>query len=376
MAVRRPLSAYLPGMGRGKSPNADVGRERPASVQRRREWSSEQAIEAIRAHTDAQGRPPTSTEWRRPPAEAEERPGLGTVIRLFGSWSTALTAAGVPRSWTRERVIEAIRAHAAAHGQPPTPIQWRHSAGPPWKRGAHPKATTVSGLFGSFPDAVVAAGFEPRRKWRTWTREDVIAAIRAHMTRHEQPPLSQDWHHSSFELGAAHPTQETVRRLFGSFANAVVAAGFEPRSKWTRGQALHAIRDYVAEHGSVPSSEVWKDSSYEPGSRPSAATISRLFGSWKGAIIAAGLVPAPRRRPRHRNRNRKWTQETVAEAIRSWAAEHERPPRSTDWRHAADASAPGGAHPNYKAGRLLFGSWPAAVEAAGFEVTWPTRRPA
>jgi hypothetical protein len=299
-----------------------------------------------------------------------------TVIRLFGSWSSALTAAGVPspRSWTRERVIEAIRSHAAVHGQPPAPIQWRHSTGPPWKRGAHPKATTVIRLFGSFSDAVVAAGFEPWRRWGTWTSEQVIAAIRAHVARHGQPPLAQDWRHSTSEPGAAHPTQETVRRLFGSFSDAVVAAGFEPRNKqkWTRGQAINAIRDYVAEHGPVPSSHVWQECSYEPGSRPSAATIIRLFGSWKRAVIAAGLVPALRRAPQHRNK--KWTQETVGEAIRSWATEHGRPPRSTDWRHAADASAPGGAHPNYKAGRLLFGSWPAAVEAAGFEVSWPTRR--
>lgn len=227
--------------------------------------------------------------------------------------------------------------------------------------------------FGSFSNAVVAAGFEPQRRWMTWTSEEVIAAIQAHAARHGQPPLAQDWQRSASELDAAHPTAATVSNLFNSFSNAVIAAGFEPRNtKWTKRQALAAIRDYGAEHGSVPSSEAWQNSSYEPDSRPSAATIIRLFGSWKEAVIAAGLVPAPRRRPP--KTNRRWTHETVLEAIRFWAAEHGRPPRSTDWRHAADASAPGGAHPNYKAGRLLFGSWPEAVEAAGLEVSWPTRR--
>lgn len=67
------------------------------------------------------------------------------------------------RYWTRERIIDAIRAWAAQHGRPPSSSEWiRASASP----GIHPARTNVyqssngwNAPFRYWADAVEAAGF-------------------------------------------------------------------------------------------------------------------------------------------------------------------------------------------------------------------------
>ena len=73
-----------------------------------RVWTHEAIIEAIKAFATQYGRPPVSTEWnpacstkhRREADWAIKREGwpcTPTVIRRFGSWATAIDAAGFPR---------------------------------------------------------------------------------------------------------------------------------------------------------------------------------------------------------------------------------------------------------------------------------------
>lgn len=102
-----------------------------------------------------------------------------------------LDAAAVPqgnrfkRSWTSERVLEAIGSWAEEYGKPPTSEEWE--IGKPEKRaqaalikaqlwrekarrfaeGAYPSNDTVRRFFGSFSAAIAAAGFEPRPPGRT-----------------------------------------------------------------------------------------------------------------------------------------------------------------------------------------------------------------
>lgn len=56
-----------------------------------------------------------------------------------------------------------------------------------------------------------------------------------------------------------------------------------------------------------------------------------------------------------------WTRERVIAAIQEWAREHGEPPRSLEWRRATPA------FPHDATVKRLFGSWNAAIAAAGFE---------
>lgn len=103
--------------------------------------------------------------------DAREASALAGVPRR--EWQASLQRAGdvatrvesapwQPRmTWTREAVIEAIRAWHTAHGAAPSAAAWRHA------RDGHPSQTTVINLFGSWRAGITAAGFEPRRPGRS-----------------------------------------------------------------------------------------------------------------------------------------------------------------------------------------------------------------
>lgn len=62
-----------------------------AGLQARYElWTRERILEAMRAWKQQHGRLPTADEWK---TAAQSRPGQSTVIRHFGSWSAGIAAA-------------------------------------------------------------------------------------------------------------------------------------------------------------------------------------------------------------------------------------------------------------------------------------------
>lgn len=96
------------------------------------------------------------------------------------------------RYWTRERVIAAIQAWAAEHGEPPTAYDWQHAD----PDGRWPAASSVYGgpsrghrarAFPSWADAVEAAGFpRPRTGVRRYTdrhRQQVKFEADSHSAR-------------------------------------------------------------------------------------------------------------------------------------------------------------------------------------------------
>lgn len=143
-------------------------------------WSTSKIIAAIHEWHYIYGRTPIATDWNR---KVEGSPGqyvkgsrkskrrwppINTVQKQFGSWANAIEAAGFPRpivghyrdesqrgailtKWSDERIIEWIREHAVGGKPPSTTIK----AGKPIRPAIR--------AFGSWNNAVVAAGFKPNR---------------------------------------------------------------------------------------------------------------------------------------------------------------------------------------------------------------------
>lgn len=106
-----------------------------------------------------------------------EHPGQSSVERPTGN--------RFQRTWTPERVIEAIQAWAGDLGEPPTSNEWEvgrpakyadaalakarlwHEKAARFEGGGYPSNDTVKRIFGSFSAALAAAGFEPRPQGRT-----------------------------------------------------------------------------------------------------------------------------------------------------------------------------------------------------------------
>lgn len=62
----------------------------------------------------------------------------------------------------------------------------------------------------------------------------------------------------------------------------------------------------------------------------------------------------------------KWTRERIVSALQAWALEHGRPPSGTDWRVTGLWE-----HPSTGTVLLKFGTWNAAMVAAGFQPRRP-----
>ncbi len=66
----------------------------------------------------------------------------------------------------------------------------------------------------------------PRNGFR-WTNETILYAIHLWHRKHRRPPATSEWE----QAGENHPSRQTVRRVFGSWNEAMVAAGFTPRPR-------------------------------------------------------------------------------------------------------------------------------------------------
>ncbi len=192
---------------------------------------------------------------------------------------------------------------------------------------------------------------------RKWTREQIIRLILE--CEAEGLPLTVG------EPGISQSIYQAGSRIFGSWRNAIQAAGVPPErgnceAKWPATRILTVIRNL--ERRRHPLSVQQLEHRY--GSMVSAAR--RLFGSWSKAILAAGVNPTKLRRVVP------WTRERVVEGILTRALRDESlAPRSVQPRSLVEA------------GRRFFGSWSAAMDAAGLDpkvialrtTATPTRAP-
>ena len=232
------------------------------------------------------------------------RPVYKAATRIFGSWQNAIKAAGIKRAkrtastrWTPARVLAAIRRLS----QRRNPLKRRQVE--QRFRNIYPAAER---FFGSWANAILASGVDPRSVQRLapWTRERVIEALLKHALQHD--PLTQDAIRPPSVLKAS-------RRIFGSWANALEAAGLRPaaraarvksrspaagsrptekaervpkRQPWTTERVISAIQARVAQNKPLSATAVRGDESglYLAG--------LRRFARWKNALAAAGICPS------------------------------------------------------------------------------------
>jgi transcriptional regulator with XRE-family HTH domain len=135
------------------------------------------------------------------------------------------------RSWTEQRILAAIKEWAAETGAPPRVRDWspahapeRHARAQRFtsEPGRWPSASVVSARFGSFRAAIEHAGLRVTggAGARRWTPERIVAAVLRFENETGRPPRRVDWHHAT----EWHPTASTVYRVMGSWRGALRAA--------------------------------------------------------------------------------------------------------------------------------------------------------
>lgn len=130
-----------------------------------RTWTPERIIDAFQAWAVKHGRQPVQRDWRR---ATPFSPSKTTVIAMFGSWNAGVEAAGYVAlkrggrsELTRADVLAALLRWKFQYGELPT--------GPDWAAMTDewPSCGQVRRMFGSWNAGIVAAGYEPRNRFRS-----------------------------------------------------------------------------------------------------------------------------------------------------------------------------------------------------------------
>lgn len=187
---------------------------------------------------------------------------------------------------------------------------------------------------------------------KVWTHERVLDAIRRYAAANGRPPTATDWQRA--DRGNGYPAASSVYSAdescpFASWADAIEAAGFErPRVgkrdgdyHWDSPEAVLAAIAAASVDGVAPSAD---------GAYNVASAARRFFGSWNAACTAAGVTA----RNGEVRRPGTWTEDLIVREIRALAI-GDYPPTAGE-----DITLRGAAVSH-------FGSWAAAVRAAGFE---------
>lgn len=172
----------------------------------------------------------------------------------FGSYRCAVEMAGIDYDrlrkkpqWTRERVITLIRrAHRNRQD-----LSWRAviQRGDELARAA--MAAVHPQLFSRWNDALVAAGINPAdvARYQRWTADRVLKELKAR----NAAGLPVNSGHVQIELPGMYGA---AVRQFGSYDNALAAAGISPdavkqRRQWTRRQVIDELIAFQKRHGTL-----------------------------------------------------------------------------------------------------------------------------
>jgi hypothetical protein len=264
----------------------------------------------------------------------------GHARSLFGSWERAVRSSGIDydkvkvrRLWTQAALLDWIRRE--------------RKSGRDLRPGLMKKQ--CSGVFnaalreyGGWYPALRAAGIRNFKevKFRRWSKDRVVQSIRK---IRPTPTQSQMLKKDPKLAGAA-------TYYFGNWTESLRAAGLEYPAvrharKWTRERILEIIQKRVREGGS-PVSTRFRDL----GGFVKAATLQ--FGGWRKAVKVAGFTYPRTISPRRYL----WTRNHILEVIR----ERDHGGKSNRYKAACRD------HPRLPDAAVIeFGSWPAALKAAG-----------
>ena len=211
-----------------------------------------------------------------------------------------------------------------------------------------PPIDKVIKLFGSWNEALVAAKLPVRR---SLSERDLIDALQLFYKTEGRVPVQNDFKHNP-----KYPSYSTFQRKFGTWNRALEAAGLpilhtRPNNYYSKESIIKAIQQFYNINNRVPKYiDFTKNTAY-----PSASTVENYFGSWRCAIEAAGYSIYD---------NVVYNEDSIIKAIQQFYLENNRIPQRRDF---SDNSA----YPGYTTVANYFGSWNAAITAAGFIPTTP-----
>lgn len=234
-------------------------------------YSNHDLIEEIQRVAEKLGNSPSINEFREHGSIS-----VTTYYDRFGSWNEAIEAAGYTPNDPQEKVskeelIEELHRIAEKLNEKPT-VEQMNNHGEYW-------VSTYRNRFGSWNDALSAAGYEVELKGADISKADLLEEIERLADELDKTPTSDEME----EIG--NYGSRTYYRRFGSWNDALEAAGFEPLSPGkaaTDEDLLAEIQRLTTDDGETPTAKQMDNEG-----KYSSATYQRRFGSWSVAVDKA-----------------------------------------------------------------------------------------
>ncbi len=227
-----------------------------------------------------------------------------------------------------------------------------------YRYDSEPTADTITRRFGSWKEALIAAGIDPKDPEQNpnfLTDGEILEHLReiARVVGHTPSVVEYN------ALRRPHMAcSTTVSERFGDrWEYAIEAAGLPERNsnRIERERIVKALQEIARKLGHSPTKSEYKANRAKD--MPSEKAISRSFNSWADALKAAGLKPC-----KSILTGRRYSDEEVAKCLHVMAEKLGHTPSLKEYAKYHEPVMP-----NDKTLRIRYGSWPLALKAAGFE---------
>ena len=233
-------------------------------------YCTKKIMQALRDYTVALGRAPTQTEVRKNP----DLPSDGTYLGIYPDWESVMAAMGFSVNWCSPQLRQKLLSELWQKY-----VEMDYHLPNPYNVQVDPKMEKMSvylQVFGDFHCAWAAAGV-----WEDYCerqRRVIVATILRLRDELGRVPKLRD---------PGMPNEHLVRRMFGSYAKALVYCGLKPGYQlYARGQLIRQLQKKARQLGRNPTqAEVDADPEMA-----SVNTFRREFGTYVKALKTAGLA--------------------------------------------------------------------------------------
>lgn len=187
-------------------------------------YTEDELLTMLQEFAAENGSTPRVADFRQDP----DMPWPGTYKNRFGSWNAALREAGLTpnkeqQSYSEAELLELLREFAEHSDRDGAPVREEVN----WNRDM-PSAITYRERFGSWNDALRAAGFTINKEHppRT-TEEELLTQLQEYVEHREEDGAPT---YREVRTAPVLPSVSTYIAYFGSWTDALRAAGFTPKT--------------------------------------------------------------------------------------------------------------------------------------------------
>ena len=238
--------------------------------------SDEEMLELLRKKAKQLGHAPTVDSL----TGDLNMPNSRAYGKRFGSWRNALRVAGLKsktyssKKLSDEEILELLRKKAEQLGHAPTADSLTGDLN-------MPNPSVYEKRFGSWSNALRVAGLKSRYySSKNLSDEELLKLLRDKVNKLGHIPTKK-----SLFGDPDLPKPSIYVERFDSWTKALELAGF--KTTWSDEELILALQARVKELGYVPTTQMVE----EDYKLPSAVTYQNHFGSWNNALEAAGFEP-------------------------------------------------------------------------------------